>query len=91
MRSSRAASLASMLYGSGVSLERGPLLEPLAVWRDSVVSSSVMMLGMSPRLASNRRQQAGHAVLLSPVGIGLPHFSAAQVRVCVLIRTSAPR
>jgi hypothetical protein len=32
-------------------------------------------------LASNRRQQAGHAVELSPVGIGLPHFSAAQVRV----------
>jgi hypothetical protein len=88
---SRAASLASTLYGKGVSLDLGPLLDPLAVWRDSVVSSSVTMLGMSPMLASNRRQQLGHAVELSPVGIGLPHFSAAQVRVCVVIRTSAPR
>jgi len=79
--SSSAASLASTLYGSGVSLDLGPLLDPLAVWRDSVVSSSVMMAGISPMLVSNRRQQAGHAVLLSPVGIGRPHFSAAQVRV----------
>jgi len=70
MRSSRVASLAFTLYGNGVSLDLGPLLDPLAVWRDRVVSSSVMMAGISPRLASNRRQQLGHAVLLSPVGIG---------------------
>ena len=56
------ASEAATLYGSGVSLDLGPLLVPLAVCLDIVVSSSATVAGTPPRSASRRDQQAGQAV-----------------------------
>jgi hypothetical protein len=77
---SRIASLAAVEYGSGVSLDRGPLRAPVDVCRASVVINSSTSDGISPNLMSCAAQQSGHAVELSPVGMGWPQLPTAQVR-----------
>jgi hypothetical protein len=68
--SNRKASLATIEYGNGLSLDREPFAVPLTVCLDNVVSNSVISDGISAIRCSVAAQQSGQAVLLSPVGIG---------------------